>query len=346
VKKPEKRQHPGELPQGYGELLEIIKSKVCNAQIQAALSVNRELLSLYWEIGREILEKQNVEGWGAKTTEKLSRDLKSAFPSVKGFSRTNLSYMAQFAREYPDPQIVQQLVGQIPWGHNIALLQKLDSLEERVWYAQKTIENGWSRSVLINWIDSGLFRRQGKAVSNFAYTLPAPQSDLAHETLKDPYSFDFLTLREDFDERELEDGLIDHIQRFLLEMGSGFSYVGRQVHLEVGGQDYYMDVLFYHLKLRCFVVVELKVTEFKPEYAGKMNFYLSAVDDLMKHKDDNPTIGILLCKTKNKLVAEYALRDIHKPMGVSEYEVQLLESLPEEFKGSLPSIEEIESELR
>lgn len=346
MKKPKKLQDQDSLPKGYGELLETIKSKVRNSQVQAALSVNRELVNLYWEVGCSILDKQSLEGWGAKTTERLANDLKSAFPSMKGFSRTNLQYMAQFAREYPDPKIVQQLVGQIPWGHNIALLQKLDSLEERVWYAQKTIENGWSRAVLINWIGSGLFKRQGKAVTNFTHTLPASQSDLARETLKDPYSFDFLTLREDFDERELEDGLIDHIQRFLLEMGAGFSYVGRQVHIEVGGQDYYMDVLFYHLKLRCFVVVELKVTEFKPEYAGKMNFYLSAVDDLMKHKDDNPTIGILLCKTKNKMVAEYALRDIHKPMGVSEYEVQLLESLPDEFKGSLPSIEEIESELR
>lgn len=292
-----------------------------------------------------VCQKQQDEGWGAKTIEKLAKDLKAAFPEMKGFSRTNISYMVQFAKEYPDSQFVQQAVGQIPWGHNILLLQKLETGEERLWYAKKTIEHSWSRNVLLHWIESGLHQRQGVAINNFKETLPAPQSDLARETLKDPYSFDFLTIREQFDEKELEDGLLDHIQRFLMELGAGFSFVGRQVHLNVGDQDFYVDLLFYHLKLRCFVVVELKATDFRPEYAGKMNFYLTAVDELMKHSDDHPTIGLLLCKTRNKVVAEYALRDINKPLGVAEYETKLIESLPQDFQGSLPSIEEIEKEF-
>lgn len=264
---------------------------------------------------------------------------------MKGFSLTNLKYMTQFSKAYPDFTISQQLVGQIPWGHNIILLQKVKTIEERLWYPQKNLENGWSRNVLLHWIESDLFRRQGKAITNFETTLPTPHSDLALQTLKDPYSFDFLTLRERFDEKELEEGLINHIQRFLLEMGAGFSFVGRQVCLDVGGQDFYVDLLFYHLKLRCYVVVELKATEFKPDYAGKLNFYLTSVDSLLSHSDDKPTIGLLLCKTKNQVVAEYALRDIQKPIGVAEYEIKLVESLPENLKGSLPTTEEIEQEL-
>lgn len=253
--------------------------------------------------------------------------------------------MVHFAKTYPDFQIGQQLVAQIPWGHNILLLQKLTSVEERLWYVKKTIENGWSRNVLHHWIDNDLHKREGTAISNFQTTLPSPQSDLAHQTLKDPYCFDFLALRDQHDEQELESGLLDHIQKFLLELGAGFSFIGRQVHLEVGNQDFYLDLLFYHYKLRCFVVVELKATDFKPEFAGKMNFYLSAVDDKMKHTDDKPTIGLLLCKGKNKVVAEYALRDIHKPIGISQYEIKIIESLPDNLKGSLPSIEELELEL-
>lgn len=282
---------------------------------------------------------------GFKTVERLAKDLKSAFPDMKGFSRTNLKYMVQFAKEYPNFQNGQQVVGQIPWGHNILIIQRLGSLEERLWYVKKTIENGWSRSVLEAWISSDLYGRQGKAVNNFAQTLPPLESDLATQALKDPYCFDFLTLRKEYDEKELEFGLLDHIQSFLLELGAGFSFVGRQVHLEIGGQDFYLDLLFYHFKLRCFVVVELKATDFKPEFAGKMNFYLSAIDDTMKQVDDQPTIGLLLCKGKNKVVAEYALRGIQKPIGISEYETQIIESLPDEFKGSLPSVEEIEQEL-
>lgn len=262
---------------------------------------------------------------------------------MKGFSARNIQYMVAFAREYPDSPITQQPVAQIPWGHNTLLLDKVSNRESRIWYAQRTIENGWSRSILLHWIDSSLHERQGRAITNFKTALPSSQSDLAHEILKDPYNFDFLTLRAKFDEKELEDGLIDHIQKFLLELGAGFAYVGRQVNLCVGGQDFFIDALFYHVKLRCYVVIELKATEFKPEHAGKMNFYLTAVDELMKHQDDKPTIGLLLCKTKNKVIAEYALRDINKPLGVAEYKI--IESLPDDFKGSLPTIEEIEAEL-
>lgn len=334
------------LSKGYKELLKEIKERVKSSQLKAAVAVNKELVQLYWEIGRSVLEKQEAEGWGSKVIEKLATDLKAAFPEMKGFSPRNIQYMVTFAREYPDTPITQQAVAQIPWGHNTLLLDKINDSSLRAWYAQKTVENGWSRNVLMHWIDSSLHERQGKALTNFKQTLTAPQSDLAHETLKDPYNFDFLTLREKFDEKELEDGLINHIQKFLLELGAGFSYVGKQINLCVGDQDFFIDLLFYHLKLRCFVVVELKATEFKPEYAGKMNFYLTAVDEMMKHEDDAPTIGLLLCKTKNKVVAEYALRDINKPLGVAEYETTIIESLPENLKGSLPSIEEIEEELK
>lgn len=288
------------LSKGYKELLKDIKDRVKSSQLKAAIAVNQELVQLYWGIGQSVLKKQEEEGWGSKVVEKLATDLKAAFPEMKGFSLRNIQFMVQFAREYQDIEIVKQVVSQIPWGHNILIIQKISNIEIRLWYAKKTIENGWSRNVLMHWLDSALHERQGKALTNFNQTLTSPQSDLAHETLKDPYNFDFLTLREKFDERELEDGLINHIQKFLLELGAGFSYVGKQINLNVGGQDFFIDLLFYHLKLRCFVVVELKATEFKPEYAGKMNFYLTAVDEMLKHQTDSPTIGLLLCKTKNK----------------------------------------------
>jgi len=329
----------------YKAFFKEIKERILTSQIKAALAVNHELINLYWEIGSKIHLKQKDEGWGSKTVENLAKDLKSTFPEMKGFSLTNIKYMVQFAKEYPEFAISQQVVGQIPWGHNILLLQKLETLQDRIWYAHKTIEHGWSRNVLLHWLDSGLHKREGKAITNFQITLPSPQSDLAHQALKDPYCFDFLTLRDKHDEQELESGLLDHVQRFLLELGAGFSLVGRQVHLEIGGQDFYIDLLFYHYKLRCFIVVELKATDFKPEFVGKMNFYLSAVDDKMRHPDDKSTIGLLLCKGKNKVVAEYALRDINKPIGISQYEAKIIESLPDELKGSLPSIEQIEQEL-
>ncbi len=332
-----------ELTKDYAEFLQSLKERISTAQIKAALAVNRELVLLYWQIGREILERQKAQGWGAKVIEQLSKDLRSAFPEMKGFSRANLLYMRSFAENYPDEQFVQQVVGQIPWGHNVRILDKAKTPEEREFYIRETIENGWSRNVLVWQIESKLYERQGKAVTNFELTLPKPQSDLANQLLKDPYNFDFLTLHDTAVERDLENALQENIRKFLLELGVGFAFVGSQYHLEIGDQDFYIDLLFYHLKLRCFVVIDLKMGEFKPEFAGKMNFYLSAVDDLLRHEKDEPSVGLILCKSKNKFIAEYALRDMKKPIGVSE--MQILQALPENLKGSLPTIEEIEAEL-
>jgi len=276
---------------------------------------------------------------------RLSHDLTAVFPDMTGLSPRNLLFMRSFAEAYPDPAIVKQLVSQIPWGHIIRLLQKVKDPDERLWYVRKTIENGWSRNILAMQIESGAHQRQGKAINNFALTLPPPDSDLAVQVFKDPYLFDFLGTADPRREREVEQALVDHIQRFLLEMGAGFSFVGRQVHLEVGDEDFYLDLLFYHLKLRCYVVVELKAVPFDPGFVGKLNLYLSAVDDLLRHPDDQPTIGLLLCKSKNQIVVEYALRGFSKPIGVAGWETQLTEILPDEFKGSLPSIKEIEAEL-
>jgi len=331
------------LPAGYGEFLTDLKERTRRARVKAALSANRELILLYWEIGRMILERQRKEGWGSKVIDRLAQDLRREFPDMKGFSARNLKYMRAFAEAYPDKKFVQEVLAQITWYHNITLLEKVKDPKERIWYIQQTIEYGWSRNVLVHQIESGLYHRKGKAITNFDRTLPAPQSDLAQEVLKDPYVFDFLELREEIRERELERELITRIRDFLLELGVGFAFVGSQVHLEVGGEDFYLDLLFYHLKLRCYVVIELKTGEFKPEYAGKMNFYLSAVDDLLRHPDDKPSIGIILCKSKNKVIVEYALRDTTKPIGVSSY--RLTRALPEEIKSSLPSVEELEREL-
>lgn len=334
-----------ELSQTYFETLNKLKEKIRSTQIKAMIKVNQELIQLYWEIGVAISEKQEKEGWGAKTIERLAKDLKDAFPHTKGFSRTNISYMVQFAKEYPEIEIIQQLVGQIPWGHNLILIQRLNTKEERLWYVKKIIENGWSRNTLSIWIEKDLYRRQGKAISNFSNTLPTPQSDLASQTLKDPYLFNFLSLTENYEERELEKGLTDHIQKFLVELGKGFAFVGKQYELKIENTIYYLDLLFYHLELNCFCVIELKGAAFKPEYAGKINFYLSAVDDLIKRPHDNPSIGILLCKDKNKTEVEYALRDIKKPIGVASYETEIVKSLPENLKSSLPTVEEIEAEI-
>ena len=328
---------------GYVDLISSLKEKIRAAQHKAALSVNRELLILYWEIGREVLTRQSAEKWGTKVIERLSADLSREFPEMKGFSQRNLKYMRAFAEAYPDTQFVQQAVAQIPWGHNVRILDYVKDPREREWYIRKTIEHGWSRNVLVHQIESRLYHRQGKAITNFSRTLPKPQSELAHEVLKDPYVFDFLGIGEEALERDIERALIENLRRFLLELGVGFSFVGSQYHLEVGGQDFYLDMLFYHLQLRCFVVIDIKIGEFQPEFAGKMNFYLSAVDDLLRHKDDQPSIGVILCKAKNKVVVEYALRDNRKPIGVSGY--KLTESLPKKLKGSLPTVEELEAEL-
>lgn len=332
-----------ELTKDYAEFLQSLKTRIAAAQVRAALAVNQELVLLYWHIGREILERQKAQGWGAKVIEQLSKDLRAAFPEMKGFSRTNLLYMRSFAENYPDEQFVQQVAGQIPWFHNCVILDKTKTPEEREFYIHKIIENGWSRNVLVWQMKSKLFERQGKAVTDFELTLPKPQSDLANQLLKDPYNFDFLTLHDAAVERDLENALLENIRKFLLELGTGFAFVGSQYPLEVGGENFYIDLLFYHLKLRSFVVIDLKMTAFRPEYAGKMNFYLSAVDDLLKHEKDEPSVGLILCKSKNKFVAEYALRDVRKPIGVSE--MQLTEALPENLKGSLPTIKELEAEL-
>ncbi|MCP9496854.1 MAG: PDDEXK nuclease domain-containing protein [Pyrinomonadaceae bacterium MAG19_C2-C3] len=334
---------PAESLAGYDDFLRDLKSRIGQAQVRAALAVNRELVVLYWQMGRDILVRQQQQGWGAKVIERLAKDLQSAFPEMKGFSRRNLKYMRAFADAYADQQFVQQVAAQIPWFHNCTLIDKVKDSQEREFYIRQTIEHGWSRNVLVLQIESNLYHRQGKATTNFERVLPAPQSDLAQQLLKDPYNFDFLTLGADAHERDLERGLTDNIRKFLLELGTGFAFVGSQYHLEVGGNDFYIDLLFYHLRLRCYVVIDLKMGKFRPEDAGQMNFYLSAVDDLLRHPADEPSIGLILCKEKNRVVAEYALRDTGKPVGISEY--QLTEMLPEELKGSLPTIEELEAEL-
>ena len=294
---------------------------------------------MYWGIGAKILASQSQEGWGSKVISRLAKDLKREFPDMRGFSLSNLKYMRAFAEAWSDGAIGQQPIGQIPWGHNISLLEKLKDTEERIWYAKKTIEHGWSRNVLTMQIETELYKRQGGAVTNFERMLPKPQSDLARQMLKDPYSFEFLTISDEAAERELEQALMTHIREFLLELGVGFSFVGSQVRLEVEGDEFFMDLLFYHLKLRCYVVIELKTTDFRPEYAGKMNFYVSAVDDLMRHPDDQPTIGLVLCKSSKKTIAEYALRNVSTPIAVSTHK------LPKKLQDSLPTPKQLEIEI-
>jgi predicted nuclease of restriction endonuclease-like (RecB) superfamily len=354
----------------YKDWLIELKQKVRTAQLKAAIAVNTELILLYWELGKMITEKQTA--WGSKFLEQLSQDLRTEFPDMQGFSERNLKYCRQFYQFYypsigqqlvaqleqpnqtnDTPQIVnpedfntlfrQQPVAQIPWGHNILIFSKSKSADEAEFYAGQTLQNGWSRNVLSLQINANLFQRQGKAIHNFQNTLPEITSDLAHQMIKDPYQFDFLALTDNYKERELENALVNNITNFLLELGSGFAYIGRQVPLMIGDQEYFIDLLFYHLKLRAYVVVELKTTDFIPEYAEKLSFYLSAANDLLKHPTDNPTIGLMICKNKNNIIAEYALKDINQPIGVSEY--QLSKLFPEEFKSSLPTIEEIEKEL-
>jgi predicted nuclease of restriction endonuclease-like (RecB) superfamily len=318
------------------------------------------MLNFYWELGADIVEKQPTAKWGDGFLKQLSSDLMAEFPDIHGFSISNLKYIKQWYLFYNHrdtisqqpvgqikrqnfAEIMKQLAVQIPWGHNLVIISKCKKREEALFYLQKTMQNNWSRSVLTHQIESGLFNREGKAITNFQSTLPSPHSDLAQQTLKDPYKFDFLRLREEHDEKELEDALINHVTRFLLELGAGFSFIGRQYRIEIEGDEFFMDLLFYHVRLHCYVVVELKTVKFKPEFAGKLNFYVSAVDGTIKSDKDNPTIGILICKSKKNTVVEYALKDIHKPLGVSGYKIS--QNLPEELKSSLPSIEEIEAEL-
>ena len=330
-------------PEGYADWLADLKSRIHSAQQRATLAVNHELVLLYWQIGRDILARQDEAGWGAKVIDRLGHDLRAAFPDIKGFSPRNLKYMRAFAEAWPDAEFVQQAAAQLPWGHNLVLLDRLNTPAERRWYAAKGIEHNWSRNVLNIQIETRLLERSGTAVTNFDARLPKPQSDLARESLKDPYRFDFLGLTDEAQERALENALVKHVTEFLLELGAGFAFVGRQVLLDVGGDQFFIDLLFYHLKLRCYVVIELKGGKYKPEHLGQLGFYLTAVDRQVKSEHDNPSIGLLLCKSKNKVVAEYALGDKTQPMGIAEY--KLLESLPAELQSSLPSIEQIEREL-
>ena len=337
----------------YKAWIENIKERIKHSQIKASVKVNYELLDLYWDIGKDIVSKQKNVKWGEAFLTTMSRDLRKTFPNMSGFSVQNLKSIRYWYKFYnPDEnglqavsqmELIEKLVKSIPWGHNQRIMYKCKNIEEALFYVQKTLDNGWSRTVLEHQIDNGLYDRQGKAITNFQLKLPEPQSDLAEQTLKNPYNFDFLTLREKYDEKELEDALINHITQFLLELGTGFSYMGRQVHLHVGESDFYIDLLFYHVRLHCYIVVELKTEKFKPEFAGKLNFYITAVNKQMKVEQDNPTIGILICKDKDDVVAEYALDDISQPIGIAQYE--LTKVLREEFKSSLPTVAEIESEL-
>ncbi|MCP5504310.1 MAG: DUF1016 domain-containing protein [Chlamydiales bacterium] len=334
------------IPKGYKGFLEEIKERIKQAQVRASLSVNKELVLLYWSIGQSILDKQVKEGWGSKIIDRMSKDLSVAFPGVSGFSVRNLKYMRKFAEVYSDPEFVQTLLAQLPWWHNLLLIEKLKDFEIRKWYAYEVIKNGWSGRALEEAIRSDLYDRKGKAITNFQERLPAPHSHLANDILKSPYNFSFLTLENDYIEQELERGLVDNLEKLILELGQGFAFVGRQYHIEIAGDDYFLDMLFYHIKLRCFCVVELKTTDFKPEYAGKLNFYLSAVDRQLKHPSDNPSIGMIICRTKNDLKVEYSLERSTMPMGVSEYEVSIIDALPAEFQGTLPTAAEIEARLK
>ena len=328
---------------GYDKLLRALKVRISTARTQAALAVNRELVLLYWQIGTDISQQMREQGWGAKFIDQIAGDLRREFPDIKGFSPRNLRYMRSFAEAWTEEPILQQVVAKLPWGHNVRLLDYLDTVEERLWYARQAIEYGWSRNVLVHQIESKLYQRQGKAITNFERALPPPQSDLAHQLLKDPYNFEFLTLQQDAQERLLEKGLIDHIRQFLLELGTGFAFLGSQYHLEFDEEDYFLDLLFYHVKLRCYIILDLKSGKFKPEYAGKMNFYLAVVDELLRHPQDNPSIGLILCKQKKAMTVEYALRNTATPIGVSEY--LITEALPAELQASLPTVEQLEAEL-
>jgi predicted nuclease of restriction endonuclease-like (RecB) superfamily len=334
------------LPADYAGALAAIKSRIQQERLRVVLSANAAMVLLYWDVGRMILARQEAEGWGAKVIDRLAADLSHSFPDMKGLSARNLKYMRAFAAAWPERSIVQEPLARIPWYHHIALLEKLSDPAERLWYVRQVIEQGWSHNVLVLHVQSRAHARQGKAVTNFPATLPPGDSDLAVQVFKDPYLFDFLGTADPRREREVEQALVDHIQRFLLELGAGFAFVGRQVPLEVGDQDFVVDLLFYHLKLRCYVVVELKAVPFDPAFVGQLNLYLSAVDDLLRHRDDQPTIGLLLCREKNRVVVEYALRGLKKPIGVAEWETKLVERLPRALKGSLPTVEEIEAELR
>ncbi|AWI80385.1 hypothetical protein CEW87_14065 [Parazoarcus communis] len=328
-------------PQEYGKWLVALKQRIQSAQQRATLAVNRELVLLYWNIGRDILERQQAQGWGAKVIDQLAKDLTAAFPSMKGFSRRNLLYMRSFAEAWPEPEFVQEVLAQLPWYHQVTLLDKLKTRPEREWYLAKAIEHGWSRNVMWHHISTALHQRTGNAVTNFGQRLPSPDSELAQQTLKDPYLFDFLGVSKEAHERDIEAAMTRHITKLLMELGEGFAFAGRQMNVEVDGQDFYIDLLFYNYRLHRFLVVELKAGDFKPEHAGQLNFYITLVDERIKSAEDKPTLGLLLCKQQHRVVAEYALRGMTQPIGVAEYKLQL----PDDIARYLPTVEQIEAEL-
>ena len=335
-----------EMSDGYLQFIEDIIKEIKKQRISTILNANSDMIYLYWNIGKAILKKKREEGWGTRVIDRMAKDLKDEFPDMSGFSPRNIKYMRKFAECWPDFEIVQRVVAQIPWRTNRMLLDKLDDQESRIWYAYKTLENGWSSTILELQIQSGLMERSGKSINNFPIALPPVDSDMANQIFKDPYLFDFLGTDMPRREVEIERQLTEHIQKFLLELGQGFAFVGRQVHLEVGGQDFYLDLLFYHLKLRCYVVIELKACDFEPGFVSQLNMYQNVVNDILKHPDDKQTIVLLLVKVKNKTVVEYSLAGYQNPIGVAEWENRIQESLPEDLKSSLPSIEEIENELK
>lgn len=337
----------------YSDMLTEVKSRIHVSRIKAAISVNRELIQMYWDIGKAIAQRQADEGWGKSVVERLSKDLQAEFDGKSGFSPRNLWRMRTFYIEYSQgltllPQAVAviensklpQAVAEIPWGHNAVIIEKLKDPVQRLWYATETTKNGWSRAVLIHQIESDAHARQGKAITSFQAALPSPQSDLAQQITKDPYNFEFLGLASEVSERELEQGLIDHLKTFLIELGKGFAFVGQQYRLEVGGQDFYLDLLFYHLHLGCYVIIDLKVEDFKPEFVGKMSFYLTAVDESLPNPADHPAIGLILCKQRNKTIVEYTLRDTSKPVGVATYSM-----VPLKMRDELPTAEELQDLL-
>lgn len=334
-----------EMSDTYLKFIEEVKEEIQKQRISVVLNANSSMICLYWNIGSAILKKQEEEGWGAKVIDRMAKDLKDAFPEMAGFSPRNIKYMRKFAESWPNFEIVQRVVAQIPWRTNISLMDKLKDEESRIWYAHKAIENGWSKTILDLQIESRLMERSGRSVNNFPATLPPADSDMVNQVFKDPYLFDFLGTDMPRREVEIERQLTEHIQSFLLELGQGFAFVGRQVHLEVGGDDFYLDLLFYHLKLRCYVVIELKACDFEPGFISQLNMYQNVVNDILRHPDDKPTIGLLLVKGKNETVVEYSLAGYQNPIGVAEWKNQMVKALPEELRSSLPSIEEIEKEL-
>ena len=333
------------MPADYGAFLSEVKNIVARDRVKAVMTANVAMVLMYWDMGQTIAQRQRNEGWGARVIDRLSYDLKSAFSDMTGFSPRNLKYMRQFCEAWPDRAIVQRTVAQLPWRSNLTLLDKLDDPQIRLWYAQKALELGMGKDMLVFQIESRLHERQGKALSNFHAVLPPIDSDMTAQVFKDPYLFDFLGTADPRREAELEQKLVDHIQQFLLALGQGFAFVGRQVHLELGGNDFYLDLLFYHLHLRCYVVVELKAGKFEPGHISQLNMYLNVVDDLLRHPDDKPSIGLLLVKDKNQMLVEYALAGTTKPIGVAQWERQITQSLPDNLKPSLPSVEDIEAEL-